>query len=505
LTDLLVNGTRPPEAKKINAGGLLMSLIQNVPGEGKTLAANASSARVAENGATEAELVAAGVANSVTSCRLYAVDSDADAAAVSSSNRFRVYSLLGAEDSYSPPEGEPVYSTGFEDGDPWGQYTYPELTYDVANFVRTPTAIGFTGRASFTPGKMGAYAQWANASLPPIIPAEGSAGKIFRAKMLMSSNSPTAQDTPGYRVLYLNFAFNHVGGFQVYSLTPFGPPNNLPTSGTQKTMRMYWEVPRDLAEYDDGGKLNKVINPALDLRDYYVLFDIVSFEAGETSSIMMEDFEVVRLTRPLSVAPVLQYGAGATPFNDEGGSAWFDLPDIEDYPPQWGSSTAKITTDTIVLNRGWSPKGDGLIQVAPFSTAPILPAWQSDKLVRYSIRIAAADPTAYPPFRSFLLTYPAGSAIQADMLWVDAVDPGSIRAYYPATYSKGTNTSLAGSPKAAGSTIRCYAYMHTATAGAVLDPLIDIAAPAATFPVNGWTAPNSDLTISSYQVEVMNP
>jgi hypothetical protein len=512
---LTSTGAQPPTAKKIG-GAAWLSLIYGKPGAGaSTYPTSAISATPTSNGATSAQYSTKGITTNPITLRLYAIDSDSLTTAVGTTNPFKVYARIDAEDGFSP--ADVAYTADFEGGvDGWTTLTYPALSppYQVATgFSQTATAIGHTGVASFSSGNTGAYAQWYSPVTPPTVDVTGSAGKIFKATMTMSGDAAAAGGTPGFRFLYLSTGFCHVGGFQVYSLNGSGlPVNNLPFSGTQKVVRMAWETPYDLSDYGDGGQLDHVANASIDLRDYYVIFDLVQLEAGETASIMMEDFTITRSPRPLDAAPVLKYGAASANINGAGiafsvpasQGGWQVLPG--DFGTGFGEGTATVGADTMLLNRGTAggADGSGFKQVAPFATATNMPAWASNQLLRYSIRIAASNPLAYPAMRFFLLPY-SGVGLTAtlqDLVWVDSFDGTGMRGWY----GPSGRTALGGSPKSGGSLLRFYAYSHTAASGSpIILPSMDIAqGPITNY--NGWTgATDSNMTVSAYSVEVLSP
>lgn len=482
LTALQTAGTIPT-AKVINtASDLWLSLI-HVTG---TAPANAAAATPEANGATAAALASTFATPAVVT--LHATDETAATTKIGSES-FVVYSVNGAEDSYSPI-AEPVIEYTFEgsasgwtyasnSGAGTGLGTVPQIT--------TATGVGFNASAR-TDGNVG-FSSWYSPVNDTDIPASNMAGKVYRARLDLSGTAASSAAAPGYRVMYASLGFVHIGGYQVGSSDT---AVNSPYSGNNVSTRAYWAVPTDLNAYGDSNPINGL--GGLDLRSYYLFFDIVQMDASDAGTLILENLAVESIARPADVTPALVYGASGTAFNADTTTAggWFVSTGTV---PGYGQGSATLTANSISINMGTGTSG--YKQVAPTSQSTVFPVWTSGKLYRVKHVVSCATPNTAPSFRMFLL--PFTGATLASVQWADTISPSNALAYYAPAVS-----GLAGAPKAAGSTIENYYYGQNAvTATAYLVPMIDVAQPN-NWNVNGWTRPAANLVFTTVSMEVLD-
>lgn len=495
------NPTMPPTAKELTGGtAFWLSLIQDFPGLDQTSPTNVATATAAANGNSIANYNAGGVTTGGTgkaTVTLYAID-DVLTSKSWASKGFDVYSRTGGvTDQYSTgKEVIKVVEYTFE-GTSNNGWTYLPMTgvFTPGTQAQTATAIGHTGASGAV-----RYSSWAS----PLygITATNMAGYYFVATMSLSGTGATAAAEPGFRILYADGYYMHVGGLQV-STNAGITGANAPFTGNNKDIKLAWAVPSDLNEYGDTGKMNKNFTPATDLRSYSMLFDLWQMDTTDSGNIMLENCLVQKVTRPASITPAKEWGGTGTAFNTSG-NGWTVNPNAA---PGFNAGTGAVTASNMTLGlASSSTNNSGWFSLVPNSLSS-LPAWASGKTLRTTYKIASSDANLVPNFRFLTLaTYssPVSGNSLGPIYWGDSfsydVARGSV------TMAQSAN-GLPGAPKTAGSTIELYFVSHTAGTGAeaaVLTPEADIVNAAGTFPSNGWARPSATLTISSMKMELLD-
>lgn len=506
VTALKANSpTKPPAAKELIGGAnFWLSLIQDAPGPGKTSATDISAATATNNGALPAELTTAG-ATGKHSVTLYAIDDVLTSKSWAQAS-FDVYSLTGGiTDSYSPigPDHKTIVEYTFEGTNDQGWfYSNPDLgtDWDVGAKAQTATAIGHTGAS----GGLPRYASWGS----PVygISAANMSGRYFVGTMQLSGTAASAAAAPGFRLLYADGYYMHVGGMQILSnagITAF----NAPYASNNRTLKLAWALPTALNEYSDTGKMNKVFEPANDLRSYSILFQLMKMDSSDSGNIMLENCLIESVARPADTTPVKEWGGTGIAFN-AAGTGWAQGTTDPTPSGDFGNGTGSITAASITEAIAGTNTGGWTTSYPVNALDATRPAWTTGKMVRTTYKVAASDSALVPNFRMLTIaTYkvPIGIFSLGGVYWGDSFSYDNARTKVTPAQSP---NGLPGAPTTAGSVIETYQPSQTAGTGAedaILTPEFDmVQAKGATYPANGWARPSATLTVTSVKMEVLD-
>jgi hypothetical protein len=486
---LVSQGTQPPAGKEISNGAgaaryLWLSLINSVIHPSVT---DVYGATAAAQGRPQANYPALSFGdNNPVTLTIYGHDGGFTSVTTGSADML-VYSLKNEYDSYSPVNV--VYSADFEGNtDNWvdrGTMT----GFDNCPRTATGTGIGFTAPANNTNVAYGVWMSGTAAGVGPVINVSQAAfnGKLLKVRMNMSTTAASAEATPGFRLLYANVGFTHVGGFFVSSTTGAGDAINTPGPGG-KDLFVYFEVPFTLNEMLDGDRL-AVANPAQDLRDYLFQFDCVDIDAADAGVLAMEEIEVIADAMPAFPTTLAEWGGSGTAFNATG-TGFVKGGDLAGFT----AGTVTVTAPSVALRIATGNQAYTITAVPP--NASTLPAWTSNKVVKMTTRLATSAINNTPNIRCLTLANRTDGS-QLPIIWANAMTYDSLYGVYASTVDQ-----LGGTPTVAGVDFNSYLYTHTAGTGAnagVLQPQIDIY--RAALPTNGWPISNATITVSSVKFQ----
>ncbi|MBN1865657.1 hypothetical protein JW916_00040, partial [Candidatus Sumerlaeota bacterium] len=364
-------------------------------------------------------------------------------------------------------------------------------------------------------GALGAnYGTWylsddgANAKF--LIPGGGMDGKVYRVRAGLISDQATRAATCSWRLLALSYQTVAWQGVQV--LTSGADETDAPISTDSSfETQIHFTPPYELSEWADGGALDATdwvavgdVNAPADGRDYTLTFD--GLDVGDSGHMWMDYCVVESYARPADkTTPDLEWGAGATAFNDAANG--FNFPTTSAFPtlallptPDAGTRTA----DYVTLAMGALPGGSDT-GLARWSQASQAPASVTQKyaevagdLLRYTIHSYSPSPDTAPVVRYQTTPFNAAGSAADQTIWFDAFGPFDTRLHLT---NSGT-VDAPGSPKttvAGGSDVDVYRYVMRTTTGRWLHFYWDAyGLPVSTAQAaNGWASQTGAITVTS--------
>jgi len=394
-----------------------------------------------------------------------------------------------------------VYSADFEgDTDHWFFLAQAGAGLVAATGAGTGTGLGITGRSDEPTGtNIAVYGTWylSNDGTNAAFELNGSEGtlgtKIYQIRGMISSTAGSPANSPGYRLMYANELFTHMGGLQALTFTFAGDGSDIivPSTGTDKEGRVYFAPPFALSEMTDAGLAQNFGNGFTDIRNYNIMFDMVDVEMADTGVIALESMDVFSMPRPTTKTPAYNWGSGGTAFND--GSLGWAGTGVNTFSLDEGTFTSGASSIGLEAGSG----ATGYCQAGPdtalggSSGRAIL--WTSGQLNRYSVTAASASVNTAPVLRLIATAYTDVYGLLSPW-WFSQYGSGLTKALY-------APGSAVGVPLTGGSTVEMYMWGHTAGSGTstgYLFPSIDIYTAGA---ASGWPAESGVITISSVKVE----
>jgi len=390
-----------------------------------------------------------------------------------------------------------VYGADFDGGpDNWFYAAQGGTNLVDAVGAHTGTGLGMSGRSDQPTGtNLAVWGTWylstdgTNAAFELNGDQTTVGTDIYQIRCTISSTAGSPANSPGYRIVYTNQLFTHLGGLQALT---FGSGDDIivPSTAGTKQGRAYFAPPFTLAGMADGGLMSDFGSGFADIRKYNVMFDIVDAEMSDTGIIALEGIDIYSMPRPAPKTPAYKWGSGGTALND--GSLGWAGTGVNTFGLDTGVVT--IGASNIVMS---TATGDGYAQAGPdtalgnASGRAIL--WTTNQLNRYTVTVASAAVNTAPHLRMLVNTLPDDYiGLRSPMWWNDygCTIP-------KAFYSPG---SAVGVPATSGSTIEVYMYGHTAGSGAstgYLFPGVDVYSVT----MANWPAENGNMTITLIQVE----
>ena len=306
------------------------------------------------------------------------------------------------------------------------------------------------------------YSKWYMANADGkmfVIPHDGGglADPVFEAVATLRSTAPEAQLCPGYRLLYANGAYSHLGGLTVTTPEPLGgAPVSAPYAGHDFEARVYWTTPVELTadSYATAGKAGYY----RDGRDYSIMFDLVHNGTGDTGLLTLEAIAIRVFETPTANGPHIEWDG------DEGG---FDRWYAGYYGEESNDGTFEIVGQNAALRLS---AADSLSRGYAFTYVNATPPhslvdpvaadmpFADERLLRLTVDVRSEDVNRSPAFRVAALQIPREEGGNRPVLWMDVYGPSAYFVKAPGARQPGQIAP--GAPTTEGSKVEMYVWTH---------------------------------------------